>query len=377
MAIVKISIRKERKDKHGLCPLMITVQASGTRVRCNTTPKVPVDFWDDAAKEVKKGYPDASVINSTITNKLALVRSQLVLLENQKVEITERIVKGILDDRPENENFLKYAKLVMDEIDNEGTHRRYTVELNAITEYAKGPLSFADITPVFLTKYKTHLLKDKEENTVINAFKFIRKVFNQAKDNGVTTLYPFTDWKLPVYKEPIKDYLTLDECDGLLKLFNENDLDETFSIVLSYFLLECFSGIRFSDWGRFEVEKIIHEEGLFIRATKKTDQPIYIPLSNSPRLKRIVDFISQNNFKYTYTLEHTNRILKLLGAMAKIKTKLTTHVGRHTCATLLLEKGFSKETVAEVLGVSMKIVDTYAKMTRQKVKNEYSRIGGL
>lgn len=111
--------------------------------------------------------------------------------------------------------------------------------------------------------------------------------------------------------------------------------------------------------------------------TKKTGGTVFIPLDSSPRLAAIIKYIQDHKLTFDLTGEHTNRILKSVAGMASIDKTITTHTGRRTFATLLLEKGFSRETVAMALGVSMKIVDIYAKMTGQKIKREFDNLGGL
>ena len=71
-------------------------------------------------------------------------------------------------------------------------------------------------------------------------------------------------------------------------------------------------------------------------------------------------------------MKHTIAIL-LLG----FDLKLTTHVGRHTCATLLGEAGWNDNQIAEVLGVTPQTVAIYRKNTRQGIKNIQEKLGGL
>jgi site-specific recombinase XerD len=61
----------------------------------------------------------------------------------------------------------------------------------------------------------------------------------------------------------------------------------------------------------------------------------------------------------------------------KIKIPLTTHVGRHTAATLLLEAGLSKESISIILGISIRIVDTYAKITGTKIKLDLQKMRNI
>lgn len=362
-----------------MCPLLLTVYDKGDRIRCNTQIKVPVDFWNGT--EILKSYPNAPILNAGIAKKVAEINTQIATWEMEETTITEEMVKNLLKPKTVSKaNFYDVAGLVLEEMKTlsaDATYKRYEVEYRNLKAYKK-TLRFADITPNFLDDYYLYLINEgKAHNTTTNAFKFIRRVFNYAKRKGITNQYPFSNWKFPKYVTPAKEYLTLEECEAVMGVLNKEKVDEDYKTVAAFFLLECFSGIRFSDWKNFKVEKIIHDEGLYLRATQKTKQPIYLPLKDSPKLNYIVNYIRSNGLAFNRSLQYANRILKIVAVIADVDKNITTHMGRHTCATLLLQKGISTETVAEVLGVSMKVVNVYAKMTRLKVKAEFEKVGGL
>lgn len=131
-----------------------------------------------------------------------------------------------------------------------------------------------------------------------------------------------------------------------------------------------------SDWGKFTIEQIMNKKGLKVRTTK-TGADIYARVDKSPRLARVIDVIQFNNLKFDITEQYANKMLKIIGTRLNLSFKLTTHVGRHTAATLLLEMGYSYEYVAEFLGVSDQTVKIYAKVTRVKLNREYEKRGGL
>lgn len=64
-----------------------------------------------------------------------------------------------------------------------------------------------------------------------------------------------------------------------------------------------------------------------------------------------------------------NKILKEIGRQCGFKTRLSTHVARHTNATtVLLSNGVPIETVSRLLGhTNIKTMQIYAKITAQKI----------
>jgi integrase len=51
-----------------------------------------------------------------------------------------------------------------------------------------------------------------------------------------------------------------------------------------------------------------------------------------------------------YTNQHANRILKVLAVAAKIPTKLTFHIARHTFGTFLAEKTCNPYLIMDLMG---------------------------
>lgn len=369
---IRAVLRTDKQDKKSLCPVAICVTVKRARTYRNTGIKIKTEQWDENTKRIKN-HPNAVLLNAKLIKQLNETEGEMLRMEIDDRPVTLLAAKTVLRPEVNRNDFLGYATLILERIkktNKPGTIRVYEAKLATLKAY-EFRLSFADITPAFLNKYYLHLRdQGQQHNTTIASFKFIRLVFNKAIEEQLTTLYPFKEWKYPKYEEPIKQYLTVDERDKLEEQLYKNTLDKATQTVLAYFLVECYCGIRHSDWGKLRTERILHNQTLFLNTTK-TGERITIPLDHYPALKRVVDYIQVNNMAYTYTLEFANRALKTIQGITEIKKKLTTHIGRHTAATTLLEAGISRETIAQVLGVSVKIVDTYAKLTGHKVTQEF------
>ena len=75
------------------------------------------------------------------------------------------------------------------------------------------------------------------------------------------------------------------------------------------------------------------------------------------------------------TNQKYNSYLKELADLCDIKKPLHSHIGRHTCACLLLNRGMSVEAVAKVLGHStIKHTQHYAKLLDKTIFNEVKKI---
>lgn len=142
-----------------------------------------------------------------------------------------------------------------------------------------------------------------------------------------------------------KIYLTLDEIKAIFDL----KLDGTLAKIRDRFLIGCVTGLRFSDYSRFNGE---HLNGNIVKIlTKKVNREVVIPAH-----RLLLETLERNNniLPESYTLRYYNMILKIIGSMAgindfvKIEEKvegtvvnklvrkfelITTHTARRSFAT--------------------------------------------
>ncbi len=367
---------EKRIAKDGKCPIEICITAGRSRIYIKTGRKIEPENWGDG--KIIKSYPNSVLLNGIISKRVNEIDAEILKREMAGQIITPEIIKAICSNKTNSVNFYEYANMVLQEMEDlqknkEETRRLYKIQREKLKDYAPN-LTITDISPEWLTKYQKHLLLDGDSNNyTIQAFKLIRIICGHAFENKVITYYPFDDWTFPAYKSVDKSYLVESERQALKDLLVKNKLSGTLQLITAFFLLECYSGIRHSDWHKFKVEKIVDDEQFYL-STTKTKERISIPLAYYPDLKWIVDYIRDHDLSYKLSLEEANRTLKSVQILAGIDKKLTTHIGRHTAGTMLLELGLSIEEVALQLGVSKKVVETYAKITGLKLKLAYKRL---
>lgn len=70
--------------------------------------------------------------------------------------------------------------------------------------------------------------------------------------------------------------------------------------------------------------------------------------------------------------------LKILGEVLGFDFRLTSHIGRHSFATLALSKGIPIEIVSKMLGhANIATTQIYAKVLAEDVKSAYRKLDGL
>jgi integrase len=406
---IRIVQREDRISKKQLCPLYICVTVQRKRTYHSLGISVTKDEWDDAKSQIKGSVTNAATLNMRITSELTRIQRELLTaVDNETLNANT----GKAATR-RKKDFYEYAESIAAALRAKGqeeTARRQLNNLPSIKAYAGEKLEIAHINKAWLKGYqsfcekepladrsskkKTAADSDKKPaadkkpkkaaapNTVWSRFKYLRSLLLAAVEDKYIEVCPIGKkrggYPMPKYEEVFKDYLTFEEVDKFVALLGSPGLSANDDLVLSFFLVECTAGIRHSDWSRFRIEKLIHNDALKVGETKKTAEPVYVPIGAGTRLEKVLNHIKNNGLVYTAKESAAaNRTLKILSKVAGIGKPITTHTGRHTCGTLFLEKGYSRESVAEILGVTLRVVDTYAKMTRQKVRNEFDKLGGL
>ncbi len=190
--------------------------------------------------------------------------------------------------------------------------------------------------------------------------------FTAAIKRSVTTSYPFSTYELTSYTPPVKDYLTLEEISKIEEAA-DNEPNKWHRQAAIYFLLGVYTGIRVSDWQKFDVDKVVKDNRVLLRATKNKE---WVTMPITEGLRR--NFKRMKKTPLTITEPTLNEKIKLVAKDKKIKKHITTHTARHTFAiTLCAERGISCETCAELMGITVKTcIENYYKVTNRKIDAE-------
>lgn len=387
--------KKKATDTHGYIYIRVGVPGTKRYELKSTGYKVAEHAWnpDPEVERVAKNYPEATTINIQIHKEKSRLITELNNDAMQDVPFTKEHIRQRLGGK-DNRDLLTFFKEHIDYMSQERKSKnekgkkklspnyikKLTGEYNRLFEYSGGKLSFKQITVAWLEKYEQKLSETLDAGTSLPvAISKLMMILGKAEGKGLFDMKSIASYDTPAYKSPQRPYLTIAQLDSIEKLLYGGNFDgmEESKTVAAFFLIECYSGVRFSDWNSFTIEKLQKKEYFKVERTKKTDAPVFIELSGFPRLNKVVKFIKDNNLKMNFSEQHVNRVLKIIGALIKAPFPLTTHVGRHTCATMLLELGWLPHEIAEALAISTKTVEIYAKTTRRTVANAVKRVGGL
>lgn len=376
--------KKRATDKEGFLKLRIPVKGQRA-VEKSLSIKIAEKHWDAKKMEVKASHPDRESINIEINRVKLEAKDEIKSLKERQKDFSRSKVKQILSGNPTKGSFIMHienyiAELVQREKSSPGYIRSLGVIKSRVLRFSKSAdVKLSDIDYNWLSAFETWCCENLNPKTTAPTTVYkVRMLLGDAAARGIYDATLTAKYRPEGYKNPQRDYLTLEEVENLATILESGKFSNqsNVEIILAYFLVECTAGLRNSDWGSFKVEKIKDREAIKV-TTQKTKSHVYLYFDQSPILERVMRYIREKNLSYTFTLQFANKTLKFIFQVAGIDKPATTHIGRHTCAILLLEMGYSYEFIAEYLGIGIQVVKIYAKITRRKLQNEYDKLGGI
>lgn len=226
--------------------------------------------------------------------------------------------------------------------------------------------------------YKTRRGVPVAQKTAYTYSAILRTVLNDAVQEGLIEKNP---WKQLAPIDKIKDppsrraYLTIDEVKSLIATECESE------VVKRAFLFACFSGLRISDVRRLVWKDVTTagENWSVSVVMVKTREPVVVPISHQARKWMGAPTESDSCvFAGLPKDEKVNAIIKEWVADAGITKRVTFHVARHTCATMLLTLGADIYTVSKILGhTSLRYTQIYAKIVDSKKDNAVNLVNSV
>ncbi|MCF6241280.1 MAG: site-specific integrase [Bacteroidales bacterium] len=196
---------------------------------------------------------------------------------------------------------------------------------------------------------------------------FVRATVKYAYEKGYTDKPPVS-YKIPFKDETEITYLTEYEIEKLEKhRFVEPHLQR----IADCFLVQCYTGLAYADLKKLSANNIkIEKDGFWIDINRQK-------VKSAKTLVPVLKSAKKLLLKYNYRLpvisnQRYNSGLKQIAAELHINKRLTTHVGRKTFGTLLLNKDVPIETVSKLLGHSNITVTQqyYANVLHMKVAKD-------
>lgn len=359
------SLNNKAPNKRGLVPIVLLIVYKRKLYRKATGIMVEPDHFID--KTIINKADNYAYKNRMIRNQISEIELRFIKLKEKEL-LNEITIKEVLSGGGEDLKMDRLKEIVVTRykgLVTPGTMKQIEAEFSKMQGYKDVPIS--SMNKVFFKGYEQHMvatLKNKQ-NTVRKTLVKLKSIFQKAVTLGIVENNPLDGYAMPSYTQPARQYLNKEEIEKIEKYANEG-ANEFLQLVAKWFLLQCYSGLRYEDLVHWNEKKMVQGNKLII-VDNKTKTPHYIPLYPAllQAIERVrgIDKIPSNQL--------CNRSLQEIAKLEGIGTHITTHIARHTFAVSFLNNGGSMIVLSKLLGHSnLKTTSIYGQITDKRIDDE-------
>lgn len=376
--------RKARALRNGEYPIFVRITVSGQISEMNLGRSVAPENWDQK-RAMSKGRSRRDL---ELNKYIEVVKARFLEIHNMLVRDGKMVNPKILRDhflgtveKPKMlcDVFRETNEKRKEELERgdivKATYQRWVRCVDYLAEFFKltqkvDDIPITDVTSGIIDDFE-HFLRMRKgcaNNAAVRYVRCVKNVMQYALAHKWIDHDPFIGKKYQrTHTE--RQYLTETELKAVMEL----DLSDIprLEVVRDTFVFCCFTGLAFCDIKSLLRSNITTdaEGNTWIRkAREKTGEMSVIPLLAVPR--KIAEKYDDNPVVIkkdvvlpVITNQKMNAYLKEIADLARIEKHLTTHLARHTFATLSLSNHVPIESISKMLGHSdIRTTQIYAKM---------------
>lgn len=355
------------KDKKGL--VQIEVLYAGKRKWITTGIKVYKDQWHDRSGVVNSF--DALRYNEELHKQCQVLETWLFDTFGLGKETFdwERLDRW-LNTAHRGNSFIKFA---YERIENrkdirESTRKTQRKLIKSLMDFGRIEC-FGDLKKSNIIAYDKwlHEIYDKQ-STISSYIKFLKIYVNEAMKMDLIKEDPFLGLKFKKGDPRYDKFLTEKEVEAVRTATLPSS---SLQHVRDLFVIQCYTGLAFSDLMAFDFSKAIKRGDKYVLTGNrtKTNEGYYVVL-----LPVVMEILKKYDYKLPrFSNAQYNMRLKIVADAAGIEKPISSHWGRKTCGYMLLNNGFSIESVAKVLGhADIKTTQTtYAKILDETIDKSF------
>ena len=390
-------VARSAKNDSSISNLYARITYNSKRAEFSIHRTISLSLWDKRASRAKGNSIEARKLNNHLIELRAKLLEAYEGLKKEFAVISPALIKA---------RYLNVDKSVVTLIEAfeyhnreisktlaPGTARHYKTSFSYVKKFLSKVLKVEDIylsqlTYGFITRFEMFLRtytsidhqKAPGNNTIMKHIQRVRKVVTLAVKLEWLDKDPFAKYKCS-FTPSTRKYLSDKELASFEALSN---LGDRLQYIKDLFVFSCYSGLVYIDTMELTPDHIVigidSSKWIYTERQKNTNS-VRIPLLPKAEAM-ILKYKNDPRSLYAGTLfptisnQRLNSYLKELASLARIKSKLTFHVARHTFATTVaLMNGLPIETLSKILGHS-KITTTqmYAKVLNQKVSSDMTNL---
>lgn len=389
---VKLFLKSGRLKEDGTATIYARIRLDrDNKMELTTNKSIAPEYWHDSGKVVK--HPDSKQINKHLEAFKSKINSAYSELFIAKQDISLDAIKAIVLGEPvtPKHTLLSVAqehdthfKSMLGIKYSAGSYKNYKTTLKYLIEFVpihtgKQDISLTGVDYKFCEAFFSYLTtkKDCHTNGANKQLQRLKKIVNYAIKLGYISTNPMATYTLEF--EPVnKVALTLSEIERIGRL----DIQRvTLRQVRDVFLMQCYTGLSYADLKRLSACHLSRaENGVFwIRMERqKTKVSFAIPLL--PQALGLLQIYmpeqpTDNALFPVLSNQKMNENLKVIQELGGISKHLTTHLARHSFATVALSNGVPIETVSRLLGhTKLSTTQIYAKVLESKIEADMANL---
>ncbi len=362
----KIICKKQKLNKSGLAPLALQYFISGTKGELGLSLTIPPKCWNEKRQQIDNPKDeDYSNYNLLIEQHRGDFNKVLVDMALEGITPTKALIVSRFENKSSREDFMQFfVQKYKDRYDKnqieDTTYRSHKAIFSKCQKY-KANWPFADISNLFIQNFNTwhlvYLSKNAEKigksqknngfNTAQKALAVIKTYLNYARDEKIKFDMP----KISVnYIATSREFCNEAELKVLIEKYNSDSLayNPAYVSALEKFLFSCATGIRISDVKAMTIDNVKDGFLNFVPYKgRKRQKEINIPIMGF--IAKMIKGKTGNIFG-SFTEQTVNKNLKDIADLAGIEKTLSMNVGRHTFATMFLQKGGDLKALQDILG---------------------------
>lgn len=379
--VVKPTKLKEHETPKYKVKLRITHSRKTTYL--TTSLVMTQDEWDKVhTQKPRQEYKKIQLALADIQARALTIAEQMPLFSFDEFKARFLGAKGKSSAQDVFSCIAKYREelIAVDRLNTADTYRYTLQSLQGFTN--KKSLSFAEITPSFLSKYEMWAQKNKLSTTTVGMYlRNLRKIYNDAVANKIVPkeAYPFGSTR-GLFRIPTgtgkKTSLNKEELKTLLEYEPFPNTSEALYFDIWRFSYYC-NGINIKDICQLQYADIDQEQGLitFMRSKTKHTSRIQRPIT-AVLFEPTQEIITRHgtkpekyeNYVFPFFTEglsaaeektivsnvtkQVNKYIRLIGSELGIAKHITSYTARHTFAMALKRNNVSLAIIQDTLGHS-------------------------
>lgn len=373
--------RQKKLNKQGTALVQVEAYLNQRKAYFKTNVYLKPEHWSKQGAQVVN-HPQSNELNAMLYGYiLDLQAIELNCWKNGIDATLSKLKEFVKKEVSPSISFLKFAQHTIENSDRKPRTKDNMLVTVATLKEFRGIIDFKDLNYTFLKDFDVFLRnKGLQVNTIGKHMRVLRTLVNEAINQGYIPqdAYPFRKFKIK--KEQTEHrFLLPNELEKMesLKLFEKKNNSQH---VLDAFLFCCYTGLRYSDFCQLSPANFIKVNGKrWLHFTSvKTGVEIRLPLHllfESRALGILDRYPDIGSFAALPCNSEVNKQLRKLAGLCGIKKRITYHVSRHTCATLLVHQGVAITTVQKLLGhTSVKTTQIYSEVLSSTIVRDLKNV---